>query len=77
MTKEERTVPDSVVGEIIDWSHTQPLWVQDALRRIIENGTWTKADCDELCTCLLDEQRFSQTPFPLHFSRLIPEYTRF
>jgi len=41
-TNESETVANSVVGQIIDWSWAQPLWVQGALRRIILNTLLTK-----------------------------------
>jgi len=49
------STPSSVVSDIIDWARTQPSWVQDALRRIIEGGTCSDADCKELCGYIIDE----------------------
>lgn len=36
-----------VYKDIVEWSKTQPGWVQDAIRRIVENGNFTESDVQE------------------------------
>lgn len=38
----------SVIEEIVSWAHSQPGWQRDALRRLVEKGTLTSEDDDEL-----------------------------
>ena len=38
-----------VLGEILEWSKTQPDWQRDALRRLAASGELTEADIEKLC----------------------------
>ena len=38
----------NILSEILEWSGDLPGWHQDALRRIVENGTLSREDIDEL-----------------------------
>lgn len=44
----------ALLGDVLAWSITQPLWVQDALRRVFTVGELTPADYDELIALVLN-----------------------
>ncbi len=42
--------PAAVLGELVDWSKTLPLWQRDALRRLYQSCSLTETDKSELLT---------------------------
>lgn len=48
MTAQSPGKPTSALHEILAWSKSRPLWQQDALRRIIVNGSISEIDLKEL-----------------------------
>jgi fermentation-respiration switch protein FrsA (DUF1100 family) len=42
--------PAAVLGELVDWSETLPLWQRDALRRLYQTCSLTETDKSELLT---------------------------
>ncbi|MCD4650426.1 MAG: hypothetical protein K8S56_01365, partial [Candidatus Cloacimonetes bacterium] len=47
---EETSKSKSVLSQIFEWSQNQPVWIQDALRRIIVKDQILKSDITELVT---------------------------
>lgn len=47
--------PETVLEAIERWSNTRPLWLRDALRRVVQQQSITDADLDELVTLCLEE----------------------
>ena len=39
-----------VLGQLVQWSASQPMWQRDALRRLFEKGELDDADLDQLVT---------------------------
>jgi energy-coupling factor transporter ATP-binding protein EcfA2 len=69
------TQPKSIHDELLEFSAKQPLWVQDALRRIVSSGTATQADLDDavaMCKAAhgLATVGVAPTPVPLASTHL-------
>lgn len=56
--------PNSVLQAILDWSATRPLWLRDALRRVIQQSTVTEADCSDLARLCRAERGLKETGNP-------------
>ena len=60
----------SILSEIIDWAVEQEGWKQDAIRRIIEKGDYTKHDISEITNILLYQNGYIESaPSPVLIDR--------
>jgi energy-coupling factor transporter ATP-binding protein EcfA2 len=69
------TQPKSIHDELLEFAAKQPLWVQDALRRIVSSGPATQADLDDaiaMCKAAhgLAPTSVAPTPVPLASTHL-------
>ena len=56
-----RSAISPVMADILDWAKSRPVWQQDALRRLLVNGTITEDDVDELLlACLADAKALEE-----------------
>ena len=51
---DEALTEKQAFGELLVWAETQPVWQQDALRRLVQNGSLQSEDIDDLAALCLD-----------------------